>query len=288
MGLTYGKVNIKPVTPTWFAGNLDDLIGQIPAALEPGFSRLYFPLNPRFEDIDAAYVTYNAESNTLTVVAIQITISKNHKDSESLFYQKWDKWKQRFGRYNLNTTFLWIVENETSWKTVMMKQIKTRNNLYEMPEHGRAYITALKLYEPLGRELDRIRAMRLKGEQWNRPISLHKFKALLCSGSAAISNASKTKTKGKGKSKAMEDNEDEQSEDSMMMDVETGGRGDDDFDMDMDEENEGPRVGKTGRGRGAASKAGTGTSKGKSTTAGTGRKTAASKSTFCSESTRIF
>jgi len=171
MGLTYGKVNIKPVTPTWFAGNLDDLIGQIPAALEPGFSRLYFPLNPRFEDIDAAYVTYNAESNTLTVVAIQITISKNHKDSESLFYQKWDKWKQRFGRYNLNTTFLWIVENETSWKTVMMKQIKTRNNLYEMPEHGRAYITALKLYEPLGRELDRIRAMRLKGEQWNRPIS---------------------------------------------------------------------------------------------------------------------
>jgi len=156
VGIDYGGVTIRPMTPTWFPGDLDDLLEIIPIAIE-SFSRLYFPLKYQFQDIDAAYVEYDADSNTLTVIPIQVTISKRHKDSEAPFYHKWSKWVKKFSHYNLTTTFLWIIENDLSWRTIKEQNMKTRNTLYEMPQHKQASITALKLHEPLGKELVRIR-----------------------------------------------------------------------------------------------------------------------------------
>ena len=118
---------MNPKVPTWFcSNNLDALLAAIPSSDSSG---LYLPLNPQFENIDALVLEYNQKANTLNVMPIQVTIGKRHKDSETLFYNKWKKWGLRFPGIMLNSMFIWIVEQMKLSTTIKEDVQKTRTML---------------------------------------------------------------------------------------------------------------------------------------------------------------
>jgi len=155
MGLNYGDVHINPKVSKNFVGNLLDVV---PSNLQRGFSQLYLPENSRFEDINALYVEYDHRSNTTHMVPMQVTIDGHHKDSEALFYDKWAKWKSKFSRYHLTSTFVWIVETEIYWAEIMAQTRQTRETTQVItPNYKQAVIPLVNVYEPLGKELARLR-----------------------------------------------------------------------------------------------------------------------------------
>jgi hypothetical protein len=105
MGLNYGDVHIKSKVPVNFVGNLDSLLDIIPSDPPLGFFQLYLPENSRFEDIDGVYIEYDHQLNTVHVVPMQVTINARHKDSETLFYNKWAKWKSKFSEHQAHLDF---------------------------------------------------------------------------------------------------------------------------------------------------------------------------------------
>ena len=163
MGLDYGDIHIKPKIPTNFVGNLINLLDIIPSDPQQGFSQLYLPENPRFEDLDAVYIEYDDKSDTVHVVPMQVTINARHKDSEAFFYNKWDKWKSKFSEHELTSTFGWIVETGMDWSHMIEETRKTRQTTHVIqPAHKQAFIPLEKVHEPLAKELARVR----KGMPW--------------------------------------------------------------------------------------------------------------------------
>src|SRR5260370_40162565 len=84
------------------------------------------------------------EDNTLHVIPIKVMISKKHKDSEALFYNKWES---RFPGIKLYSTFIWIVEVTKSTKgevrdTRTTKQVESR-------DHVQVYLSAEDVQKPL-------------------------------------------------------------------------------------------------------------------------------------------
>ena len=158
MGVNHGDIHIKSKIPVRFVGNLDSLLDIIPSDPPPGFFQLYVPENPRFEDIDGVYVEYNHKSDTVHVIPMQVTINARHKDSETLFYNKWAKWKSKFFKHKLTSTFAWIVETEIFWEEVKQTTRETRQVTQVItPNHMSASIPLVKVHLPLANELARIR-----------------------------------------------------------------------------------------------------------------------------------
>ncbi|KAJ6585171.1 hypothetical protein B0H19DRAFT_413996 [Mycena capillaripes] len=88
------------------------LPASLPPTLRDGGSQsfLIIPEAFNFGDIDGLYIRVDNVTKQVVVVAIQITLAKNHKDSASRFYNHWRKWIHYFTGYELQTAFLWVVE----------------------------------------------------------------------------------------------------------------------------------------------------------------------------------
>jgi len=90
------------------------------------------------------------------VIPIQVTINKRHKDTETLFYNKWMKLVLKFPGIKLNSTFIWITELTKSSKTITEKVQQTRTTLQTKKHmHQRVCVAAEDVHKPLAEALKR-------------------------------------------------------------------------------------------------------------------------------------
>lgn len=152
-GFHHGGIEWESFPATIFEG---DLIQAIPRGDHETF---FIPANPFFKDIDALYLKVDVEKKTALVVPIQITVTQAHKDSEAGFYSQWSNWQERFGGYELKTTFVWVVENEQSL-AMKEEEIRTTRNHSKVisPEHEQIFVTVAGINCTLGLQLEAIRA----------------------------------------------------------------------------------------------------------------------------------
>ena len=103
-GLCWGDNNKIPQTKiTTFHGNTIAFSKDIP-------STCYVPLKFNFKVVDAIYVEVNERKSTATIVAIQITVAKWHRDSPADFFAQWEQWIHLLKDFTIMPIFLWIVE----------------------------------------------------------------------------------------------------------------------------------------------------------------------------------
>ena len=80
----------------------------------PGFF-LYIPTAFNFRAVDAIMVSLNEEMTAAIVVGVQITIAKDHSDSEAKFFSDWQWWKSILDCSDVTFRFLWILGNVGSY-----------------------------------------------------------------------------------------------------------------------------------------------------------------------------
>ena len=103
-GLRWGDNNyIPPTKITTFHRNIIAFWKDMP-------STYYVPLKFNLKAVDAIRVEVNKHQNTATVVAIQITVAKRHRDSPADFFAQWEQWTDLLKDFTITPIFLWIVE----------------------------------------------------------------------------------------------------------------------------------------------------------------------------------
>jgi len=101
---------------------------------------LYLPHAYNFPNIDAAIVQLKYSKNEAHVYLIQVTVAKDHKDSESKFFlTQWQQWKTMLagnGFKRVYPKFIWINRKEPRMEVIREKIKSTRNqNIIVMHAH---------------------------------------------------------------------------------------------------------------------------------------------------------
>jgi len=103
--------------------------------------RLYIPSSHQFRGVDAILVSLNlgVSPPTARVIGVQITISKNHSDSETSFFNDWQRWieKPQLPAKDVSFGFLWILED-----------IGSRSRVEDIPENEKSFHTGEKITRP--------------------------------------------------------------------------------------------------------------------------------------------
>ena len=94
-------------------------------------------------------------SKKANIVPIQIMINKSHRNSEEKFYAQWNEWQTHFEGYELQTIFIWIVENHNECKFIDAQSRETRNCSITIPSHLCITVTMQDVYRDLGLVLSR-------------------------------------------------------------------------------------------------------------------------------------
>jgi len=154
-GFSHGSINWESFPATLFQG---DLIQAIPTTGDS--EKFFIPKDPFFRDIDALYLKLDDQNKTALVVPIQITVSKDHADSEARFYSRWTQWLAHLAGFQVTTAFVWIVENHHSWKVIQEEFRTTRNRSTRChPTHEQIVITVAEISRTLGQQLASIRKL---------------------------------------------------------------------------------------------------------------------------------
>ncbi|KIM84761.1 hypothetical protein PILCRDRAFT_87561 [Piloderma croceum F 1598] len=126
MGFHHEDLHWRSVPATIFKG---DLIQSIHLGDQNTF---FIPKGPYFKDIDVLFLWIHELSNTVLVAPFQITINKKHKDSEAAFYSGWAHWKAFLEGYEVQTCFMWIIEDNQSGEELEEESRMTRNGQQEV------------------------------------------------------------------------------------------------------------------------------------------------------------
>jgi len=92
--------------------------------------RLFVPSTYYFANIDAAVLHMDHTKRMAHAYLIQVTIAKDHKDSENIFYEnQWKRWEAKFREHNykVDSTFVWINREEPTTQDVEPVSRRTRN-----------------------------------------------------------------------------------------------------------------------------------------------------------------
>lgn len=151
LGFHHGGLEWNSFPATIFSG---DIIAALPHVTGEVF---LVPQASSFKDLDAAYVRLDTDKKTVLVVPIKVTVNEWPKDSEASFYSRWSRWQERYRCFEMESTFVWIVEDHNSWETVEAKFRETRSGSRMIsPSHGKLVITVADLYPDLGKQLEMI------------------------------------------------------------------------------------------------------------------------------------
>jgi hypothetical protein len=102
-GLKIGAHVIPPTKVTMFEGNIPELSPNTAYTL-------YVSLDFNFKAIDSLFVALDHKTKVASVTGIQITIAKNHKDSEAQFFETLEMTTEplRFEGFKVVPSFVWI------------------------------------------------------------------------------------------------------------------------------------------------------------------------------------
>lgn len=152
-GLCWGDNNKIPQTKiTTFHGNTIAFSKDIPYTC-------YVPLKFNFKAVDAIYVEVNERKSTATIVAIQITVAKRHRDSPADFFAQWEQWIHLLKDFTIMPIFLWIVEGTRGEADVKGKLRELRTGQKTLwPEYVTHWVSIDQVDKNLADTLAQIRA----------------------------------------------------------------------------------------------------------------------------------
>ena len=152
-GLRWGDNNsIPPTKITTFHGNIVAFSKDMP-------STFYVPLKFNLKSVDGIYVEVNERQKTATVVAIQITVAKRHRDSPADFFAQWEQWIDLLKDFTITPIFLWIVEETRGQVDVEEKLRELRSGRKTLwPEHVTHWVSIDQVDKSLADTLAQIRA----------------------------------------------------------------------------------------------------------------------------------
>jgi hypothetical protein len=151
IGFNYGDLHWNSVKSEIISGGILDALDEISLATS---ETLYIPDRWNYKDIDALYLSVDKRKKTALIVPIQISINPSHKDSETLFYADWARWKNCFQGYTLSSTFVWIVEHKRS-RNIVEEQLRSLRGGAQViaPQHKQMHVPVSDVYKRLGEQL---------------------------------------------------------------------------------------------------------------------------------------
>jgi len=119
---------------------------------------IYVPTSYNHEGVDAILALRSRKRNEglkAIIVGVQVTISNQHSDSESMFLKSWRAWDELMGSDSIEFRFLWVVDNTdgktTEWEEVPEKTRVVRSREYQVhPGYTRRYISFMNFDNELG------------------------------------------------------------------------------------------------------------------------------------------
>ena len=118
----------------------------------------YVPLKFNKKVIDVLFVRVNRQAQSAQLVAIQITVAKQHKDSEAAFFTELNTWLLGLEGFEVDVSFLWIHEGERGRSEVeeKLKELRGRTVVIS-PNHDTHWMSVEQVDVELARTLTRIR-----------------------------------------------------------------------------------------------------------------------------------
>ena len=96
----------------------------------------YMPLKFNDKAIDVLFVSVDRKAQTAHLVAIQITVAKQHKDSETAFFTELNTWQLGLEGFKVDMSFLWIHEGKRDRSEVEEKLKELRGRTVAIsPDH---------------------------------------------------------------------------------------------------------------------------------------------------------
>ena len=138
-GLTMMEVTPFSVRPAW---NMEVGKGSSKQASKYSTVHLYVPTAYNFPNIDAVILAL--KDTSAHIVPIQVTLSRDHKDSEEIFYKEmWQPWTEQLENagFTVSSTFVWIGKGELfeGFREEVVKSTRQGARLIQ-PEHRRMHI----------------------------------------------------------------------------------------------------------------------------------------------------
>jgi len=91
-------------------------------------STYYVPLRFNLKTIDLLFASIDVQQKTAHIVPIQITVAKQHKDSEAAFFADLDTWLLGLEDFEVKKSFLWIHHGDHGMEEVKekLKELRSR------------------------------------------------------------------------------------------------------------------------------------------------------------------
>lgn len=117
----------------------------------------YVPIRFNQKAIDLLFVSVDQATNSAHVVGIQITVAKNHKDSETAFYADRDQWLIGLEGLDVKMSFIWIHDGARG-KAEVKKQLKELRGreVVTRPDYTAYWVSIDQVDADLARTLARI------------------------------------------------------------------------------------------------------------------------------------
>ena len=149
-GLHSGNVQLPPAKNFPFDDNFVRLSKDRPPTY-------YVPLRFNQKTIDALFVSVDQKKKTAYLVPIQITVAKQHKDSESAFFADLPIWLLGLEDFKVKVTFVWIHDGERGRAQVKekLKALRSRTVLIN-PDYEVLWVDIAQVDVELANTLARI------------------------------------------------------------------------------------------------------------------------------------
>jgi len=147
----------------WETQTVEVFDKTMPPALKQDFEGtiLYWPASFNFRAVDGILAYREKVNKKAVVVGIQITIARRHSDSEMNFISCWKHWKSNMQCENIESRFLWILENCGNREQEIVVPAKTRElkdrTIVVTPRYTSIETTVKEVDKAIGRSLERAR-----------------------------------------------------------------------------------------------------------------------------------
>ncbi len=146
-----GSIALPPAKIITFDGETTWLSVDEPLAY-------YMPLKFNKKAIDVLFVRVDRKAQYAHLVAMQITVAKQHKDSEAAFFKELNTWLLALEDFKVDISFLWIHEGKRGRYEVeeKLKELRGRT-VVSSPNHDTHWISVEQVDVELAHTLTRIR-----------------------------------------------------------------------------------------------------------------------------------
>jgi hypothetical protein len=119
----------------------------------------YVPVRFNLKAIDLLFASIDLQKKTAHIVPIQITVAKQHKDSEAAFFADQDTWLRGLENFKVKKSFVWIYHGQGRKEVNRKLEELRRGTVQTNPDHKVFWVSIKRIDAELGKTLTRIQQM---------------------------------------------------------------------------------------------------------------------------------